>query len=24
VWDVLMREARVLLNDTHRAVQHAR
>jgi hypothetical protein len=24
VWEVLMREARVLLHDTHRAVQHAR
>jgi hypothetical protein len=24
VWDVLMREARVLLNDTRSAVQHAR
>src|SRR5581483_8736402 len=24
VWDVLMREVRVLLNDTRRAVQHAR
>jgi hypothetical protein len=24
VWDVLMREARILLQDTHRAVQHAR
>jgi hypothetical protein len=24
VWEVLMREARVLLHDAHRAVQHAR